>query len=110
MADAWGQTHITHYMVGKTLSLHSQIACGLWFKLFHICLQHILFAHGAFFLDKYGSLGILSSQGMECSHYQAKAVYFKNTRHRGRKVKSNAMHEMFNRFYRVSTERARRKT
>ena len=47
---------------------------------------------------------------MEHSHYQAKAVYFKKTRHGGGKVKSNAMHEMFNWFYRVSAGRARRKT
>ena len=29
MVDAWGQTHITHYMVGKTLSLYNDFACGL---------------------------------------------------------------------------------
>ena len=38
---------------------------------------------------------------MEKSHYQAKAVYFKGTRHGGGKTKSNALHEMFNWFYRV---------
>lgn len=37
---------------------------------------------------------------MERSHYQAKAVYFKNTRHGGGLTKSNALHEMFNWFYR----------
>ena len=96
-------------MVGKTLSLYNQIACGLGLKIFHIFLQHILFAHGAFFLDPYGSVGIWSSQGMECSHYQTKAIYFKNTRHGGGKVKSNAMHEMFNLFYRVLAGRVRKK-
>lgn len=38
---------------------------------------------------------------MEKSHYQAKAAYFKSTRHGGGKTKSNAVHEMFNWFYRV---------
>ena len=47
---------------------------------------------------------------MECSHYQAKIVYFKNTCHGGKKVKSNAIHEMFNGFYRVLVGRERRKT
>ena len=59
MIDAWGQNHITHYM-------------------------HILYAHSSFFLDEYGSLvAIWSNQGMEQSHYQAKAAYFKNTHHGG---------------------------
>ena len=47
---------------------------------------------------------------MEHSYYQEKAIYFKNTRHGGGKVKSNAMHEMFDWFYRVSARRERRKT
>ena len=29
MVDAWEQTHITHYMVGKTLSLYNDFAYGL---------------------------------------------------------------------------------
>ena len=84
MVDAWGQTHITHYMVGITLSLYNDFACELGLKIFHICLQHILLAHGAIFLDKYSSMGIWSSQGMECSHYEEKVVNFKNTRHGGK--------------------------
>lgn len=38
---------------------------------------------------------------MERSHYQAKGAYFKSTRHGGGVTKSNALHEMFNWFYRT---------
>ena len=38
---------------------------------------------------------------MERSHYQAKGSYFKNTRHGGGVKKSNALHEMFDWFYRT---------
>ena len=55
-----------------------------------VCLQHILYAHAPYFKDEYGSLALWSTQGMEHSHYQAKAVYFKNTRHGGGSTKSNA--------------------
>ena len=58
MIDAGGQNHITHYM-------------------------HILYAHKSFSHDEYGSLALWSNQGMEQSHYQTKAAYFKNTRHGG---------------------------
>lgn len=84
MVDAWGETHITHYM-------------------------HILYAHAPYFLHEYGSLALWSNQGMEKSHYQAKAAYFKNTRHGGGKVKSNALLEMFNWFYRVLTGKSRQR-
>lgn len=47
---------------------------------------------------------------MERSHYQAKAAYFKNTRHGGGgKHKSNSLHEMFNWFYRSLGGRSRQK-
>ena len=84
MIDAWGQNHITHYM-------------------------HILYAHNYFFLDEYGSLAIWSHQEMEQSHYQAKASYFKNTRHGGGYIQSNAFHEMFNWFFRALIEQKAQK-
>ena len=65
MIDAWGKAHITHYM-------------------------HILYAHGSFFLDEYGSLALSSNQGMEQSCYQAKATYFKNVCHGGGYIQSSA--------------------
>lgn len=46
---------------------------------------------------------------MERSHYQAKAAYFKSTRHGGGTKRSNALHEMFNWFYRVLEGKARRR-
>lgn len=49
MVEALGETHVTHYI-------------------------HILYAHAPFFLDEYGSLRLCSTQGMERSHYQAKAI------------------------------------
>ena len=62
----------------------------------YFAMQHILYAHDVYFLDEYGPLGLWSTQGMERSHYQAKAMYLKNTQHGGGITKSNALHEMFN--------------
>ena len=76
----------------------------------YIAMQHILYAHAAYFLDEYGSLGLWSTQGMERSHYQAKVVYFKNTRHGGGVTKSNALHEMFNWFYKTLGGKSRQKS
>ena len=74
MFDAWGKAHIIHCM-------------------------HILYAHSSFFLDEYGSLVFWGNQGIEGSHYQAKATYFKNTRHGASYIQSNAFHEVFNWFF-----------
>lgn len=74
-----------------------------------LVFQHILYAHGPFFLDQYGSMALWSTQGMERSHYQARSIYFKNTRHGGGTIKSNALHEMFNWFYRSLSGRKRQK-
>ena len=110
MVEAWGETHITHYMV------ISIFVSSLWLSLIQchwvsfVCLQHILYAHAPYFLDEYGSLALWSTQGMERSHYQAKAVYFKNTRHGGGSTKSNALHEMFNWFYRSLGGRGNQKS
>ena len=52
-------------------------------------MQHILFAHGAWFMNKYGSLEMWSTQGMEKSHYRARGVFFKHTRHGGGRIPSN---------------------
>lgn len=69
-------------------------------------LQHIVYAHGAYFMNKYGSLDIWSTQGMEKSHYRARGVYFKNTRHGGGAcvggIRTNYLLEMFNWFYRTT--------
>lgn len=69
--------------------------------------QHILYAHGAYFMNRFGSLDIWSTQGMEKSHYRAKGVYFKNTRHGGGLVRSNYLKEMFDWFYRTTFGRKR---
>ena len=39
---------------------------------------------------------------MEKSHYRARGVYFKNTRHEGGKTRSNYLVELFNWFYRYT--------
>ena len=66
----------------------------------YIVWQHILYAHGAYFMNKFGSLDIWSTQGMEKYHYRAKGVYFKNTRHGGGGlVRSSYLREMFDWFY-----------
>ncbi len=56
-------------------------------------------------MHKYGSLEIFSTQGMEKSHYRAKGVYFKNTRHGGGAMQSNYLEEMFNWFFRSTFAR-----
>ena len=45
---------------------------------------------------------MFSTQGMEKSHYRARGVYFKNTRHGGGQVRSNYLAEMFNWFFRYT--------
>ena len=62
-------------------------------------LQHILFIHGPYFAVQ-GPLATWSTQGMEKSHYQACTSFFRNTRHGGGQIKSNALKEVFNWFYR----------
>ena len=51
-------------------------------------------------MDKYGSLEIWSTQGMEKSHYRARGVFLKNTQHGGGRVRSNYLEDMFNWFFR----------
>ena len=51
-------------------------------------------------MDKYGSLEIWNTQGMEKSHYRARGVFFKNTQHGGGRVRSCYLEEMFNWFFR----------
>ncbi len=96
---AWGETNITHYMV-----CHLNFECYCIKQIINTCLlfftQHILFAHG-------GSLEIFSTQGMEKSHYRARGVYFKNTRHGGGIVRTTYLVEMFNWFYRTTFSRVR---
>ena len=69
------------------------------------CLQHILFAHGPWFLKKWGPLSIWNTQGMEKSHYHARAMYDRNTRHGDGFTHSNTLHEMFDWFYRTVIRR-----
>ena len=69
------------------------------------CFQHILYAHGPWFVKQYGPLARWNTQGMEKSHYKVKVVYFKNSRHGGEITQSNALHGMFDWFYRCLCER-----
>ena len=48
-------------------------------------MQHILFAHGTYFMHKDGYLEIWNTQGMEKPQYHAKGVFLKNTCHGGGK-------------------------
>ena len=108
MVDAWEKTHITHYMV-RTNYPRVTIGCIILIEFALFCLQHILYAHGPYFVEEYGSLALWRNQGMERSHYQAKAAYFKNTQHSGGKDQSNALHEMFNWFYQALIGNSERK-
>ncbi len=63
--EAWGETEVTHYI-------------------------HILYAHCPWFVDKWGSLGIWNTQGMEKSHKQAKAAFHRTTQRGGGRCTSNS--------------------
>ena len=39
---------------------------------------------------------LLSTQGMEKSHYQARTSFFRSTRHGGGQIRSNVLKELFN--------------
>ena len=67
-------------------------------------LQHILFIHNAYFAVQ-GPLATWSTQGMEKSHYQACTSFFRSTRHGGGQIRSNALKELFNQFYRRQLQR-----
>lgn len=67
-------------------------------------LQHILYIHGPYFAVQ-GPLATWSTQGMEKSHYQARTSFFRSTRHGGGQIRSNALKELFNWFYRRQLQR-----
>ena len=67
--------------------------------VFFVLMQHILFAHAPWLIEKYGSLNMWSAQGMEKSHYATRCAYFKSTHHGSGVFCSNALHEMFEWFY-----------
>jgi len=46
-------------------------------------LQHVIVKHFAWFVAKYGSFALWSTQGMEKIHYAAKTAYVKYTQHFG---------------------------
>ena len=113
-------------MHGANPTLHitwlGYISCKIFKLLFSLYLfllksntialffQHILYAHGPWFVKQYGPLAIWNTQGMEKSHYRAKAAYFKNSRHGGGTTRSNALHEMFDWFYRCLSGRSYKAT
>ena len=43
---------------------------------------------------------------MEKSHYQARTSFFRSTRHGGGQIRSNALKELFNQFYRRQLQRS----
>lgn len=67
-------------------------------------MQHILYIHGPYFAVQ-GPLATWSTQGMEKSHYQARTSFFRSTRHGGGQIRSNALKELFNWFYRRQLQR-----
>lgn len=63
-------------------------------------MQHILRHHATFFARTFGSLSIWSSQGMEKSHWQARAAFHKSTQHGGTSTKNSYILQLFQWFYR----------
>lgn len=107
--DAWGEKDITHYLVRLLKYLGYILICrkdDIYLTFFlHLCLlQHILYIHGPYFA-KTGPLATWSTQGMEKSHYQARTSYFRSTRHGGGQIRSNALKELYNWFYRRQLQR-----
>ena len=72
-------------------------------------VEHIIYNHMPYFIDKYGDPSILSTQGMEKSHYMAHNAYFRNTQHGGGSRKANSLRELFQWFYRRTLQILRTK-
>jgi len=70
------------------------------FNLLLFCWQHILYAHGPWFVKDYGNLGIWNTQEIEKSHKQVRIAYHKSNQHRGGSTLSNPLVQMFQWFYR----------
>lgn len=69
--------------------------------MLYVCtFQHILRDHTTFFANTCGSLNIWSSQGMEKSHWQARATFHRNTQHGGTTGKKSYIIQLFQWFYR----------
>ena len=72
-------------------------------------MQHIMYNHMPFFIQKYGNPSIWNTQGMEKSHYMARNAYFRHTQHGGGKSKANSLLELHQWFYRHILQQQRKK-
>ena len=72
-------------------------------------MQHIMYNHMPFFIQKYGNPSIWNTQGMEKSHYMAQNAYFRHTQHGGGKSKANSLLELHQWFYRRILQQQRKK-
>jgi len=70
-----------------------------------LCEQYALVKHGPFFVNKYGSLLVWSSQGMEYNHHAAKVAYYRHTQHGGSKVKKSPLLQTYDYWYRIIQHR-----
>jgi hypothetical protein len=91
-----------HDFVSCFLNMDASIANDYnWeYKLGFNSLQHILVKHAPWFVGEYGSLSVWSCQGMEKSHYAAKAAYQAYTQHGGTRNKTSAILQLYEHWYR----------
>ena len=111
---AWEDINVTHYMVREVFGcIHGSIKFVLSTKSCphtnHTYVQHIIYNHMPYFIDKYGDPSIWSTQGMEKSHYMARNAYFRHTQHGGGSKKANSLCELFQWFYRRTLQILRTK-
>jgi hypothetical protein len=120
----FGEEHVTHYVVSIPLLdsiIFLNASCFLnmdasiandynWeYILGFNSLQHILVKHAPWFVGEYGSLNVWSCQGMEKSHYAAKAAYQALTQHGGTRNKTSAILQLYEHWYRNIQHRFARK-
>lgn len=65
--------------------------------------------HAPWFVLEYGSLSVWSNQGMEYSHYAAKAAYQAHTQHGGGRTKLSPLEQTYQHWYRLIQHRFREK-
>lgn len=68
-------------------------------------LQHVIVKHSAWFVAKYGSLALWSTQGMEKTHYATKTAYVKHTQHFGTNQRHSPIVQQFEWWYRTIQHR-----
>jgi len=63
-------------------------------------MQHNIVKHAPYFVETYGSLSVWNCQGMEKSHYAAKAANQRHTQHGGGRARKSCILQQYEHWYR----------